>query len=80
MGIMVEVPALKDKLLIECCQRVAVGECDNEDGCLFSGMVGTMNWLYKTYVGIGFEHPIKGSKQELRAWLGEHDQLCEEAS
>lgn len=80
MGIMIEVPDIKDKLTIDCCQSITVGECDMEGGCLFAGMVGITNWLYKNYIGIGFEHPIKGSNKELRAWLKELGQLCEEAS
>lgn len=80
MGIMIEVAELKDELMIDCCQRIVVDECDIESGCLFSGMVGTINWLYKKYIGIGFEHPIKSSNKELRTWMRELGQLCEEAS
>lgn len=80
MGIMLEVPGLKDRLTIECCQRAVVQEDAQENGHLFSGINGTLNWVYKSYVGIGFDHPIKSSNMELRTWLGENGQLCEEAS
>jgi len=80
MGIMLEVPDLQDKLTMESCQRIAVDEYGMENGSLFSGFIGTTNWVYKTYVGVCFEHPIKGSNKELRSWLRDNDQLCEEAS
>ncbi|MBI9080218.1 MAG: hypothetical protein JEY79_10835 [Pseudodesulfovibrio sp.] len=79
MGVMVELPDIKERLMVECCQCVVFTECESESGCLFSGMVGTLNWLYKNFAGISFKQPIKDSNNELRAWLEEHGHLFERA-
>lgn len=80
MGLMLEVPDLHDKLTLECCQRVSLEEGGTENGGLFPGLVGTLSWVYKTYIGIEFDHAIKSSSRELRDWLRDRDLLCEEAS
>lgn len=80
MGVMLEIPDLKERLMIECCQRVEVDEKSAENGNLFPGLAGTLNWVYKNYIGIKVDHAIKSSNKELRDWLRDNDQLCEEAS
>lgn len=80
MGLLLEVPDLKERLMLECCQRVSVDEGSADNDSLFPGLVGTLNWVYKNYIGVEFDHALKSSNKELRAWLRENDQLCEEAS
>ncbi len=78
MGVMVEVPELSDGLIMECCQHVVIEETDLENNPMFSGMTGMLNWVYKNYVGIGFDLPIRPTQAKLMDWLDEHDQLGEE--
>lgn len=77
MGVMIEVPNLSDRLTMECCQHVLIEETDNENEQMFSGMTGLLNWIYKDYIGIGFDLPIRPNQEDLLDWLNEHGQLGE---
>lgn len=78
MGVMIEVPDLEDRLIMDCCQHVHLEEVDVDDKHMFSGMTGMMNWTYKNYIGIGFDLPIRPTHEELLDWLKSFNQLGEE--
>lgn len=80
MGIMVEVPDLEDRLILDCCQHVHIEEVNSDQAQMFSGMTGTLNWTYKNYIGVGFDLPIRPSHDDLLDWLKSFNQLGEEVS
>jgi len=80
MGVLIELPDLTGKLTMECCQRVSLEQNSKENGNLFSGMVGTLNWVYKDCIGVGFDSPIRATHGELMEWLEEQAVLCEETT
>lgn len=45
---------------------------------MFANLSGRVNWIYKTYIGVGFERPIRATQQELMEWLEANEQSCEE--
>lgn len=77
MGVMVQLPDLLHCLTMESCQPVTI-EVTDDNAHLFSDMSGTVNWIYKDYIGVGFETPIRETQTELQEWLEEHGQVCEE--
>lgn len=78
MGVMVELPELSQKLTMECCQPIVIEVEENSDGSLFANLSGTVNWIYKAYIGVGLDRPIRETQQELMEWLEANEQYCEE--
>lgn len=80
MGVMIEVPDLSDRLTMEDGQPVVIEEIDKENEQLLSGVTGMLNWIYKDYIGIGFELPLRSSQEDLLGWLIDHGQLGEDVA
>lgn len=72
MGVMVELPGMPEDLAMECCQLVVMDGDGRGSGHIFSGQKGTLNWVYKQYVGIGFDSRLWASHGELLRWLEKH--------